>query len=150
MSIKTIKDPTFNVYKSGGSVDKRMEGRGDLKQKDKLMKLAKDEQDIIFDIEMEITGALNQAYNKEKKPGQSFSDWLKSKPKDYLRKIPLQMADGGKVIFLTDYLKQKRKQQIKKIDLAQGDFFKTVAGLSEGDKKLIKDLLRRSGVLVGD
>ncbi len=60
------------------------------------------------------------------------------------------MADGGKVIFLTDYLKQKRKPQIKKIDLAQGDFFKTVAGLSEGDKKLIKDLLRRSGVLVGD
>ena len=37
-----------------------------------------------------------------------------------------------------------------KVEVAQGDFFKTVAGLSEGDKKLIKDLLRRSGVLVGD
>ena len=43
-----------------------------------------------------------------------------------------------------------RKPKIKKIDLAQGDFEKTVAGLSSADKDLIKDLLRRSGIRVSD
>ena len=44
----------------------------------------------------------------------------------------------------------KKKTKIKKIDLAQGDFEKTVAGLSDSDKATIKDLLRKSGILVGD
>ena len=51
---------------------------------------------------------------------------------------------------MSDYLKQKQKPKIKKIDLAQGDFEKTVASLTDSDKDLIKALLRKSGVLVGD
>ena len=50
----------------------------------------------------------------------------------------------------SSYLKQKEKPRIKKINLSQGDMEKTVAGLSDSDKALIKELLRKSGVLVGD
>ena len=40
--------------------------------------------------------------------------------------------------------------KIKKINLAQGDFEKTVSGLSAADKDIIKDLLRKSGIKVSD
>ena len=147
---KTIKDPTFNIYRRGGSVEKAMESKGDGKAKEELMQLAKDEKDILFDVESEITDILLDNYNKEKKPGQSFLDWLGTKDREYLIKIPLGLKEGGEVIDFLSYLKQKEKPRIKKIDLAQGDFEKTVAGLSSADKDLIKDLLRRSGIRVSD
>ena len=96
----------------------------------------------------EIIEALREKFDEQKKPGESFSDWLKRTPKEELLK--LELSGGGKVIMLSDYLKQKRKPPIKKIDLAQGDFEKTVAGLSSADKDIIKDLLRKSGIKVSD
>ena len=105
---KTIKDPTFNIYRRGGSVDKPMESKGDGAAKKELMKLAKDEADLIFDIESEITDILTEEFKKEKKPGQSFLDWLDTKPKSYFLKLPLGLAGGGKVISISEYLKQKR------------------------------------------
>ena len=150
MKKQIIKDPTYNIYSRGGNVEKEMPGRGDGSAKEELMKLAKDEADILFDLENEIVEQMKLDYLKQGKPGETFMDWLKSKPESYLRNLPLQMANGGKVVLLSDYLKQKEKPKIKKIDLAQGDFEKTVAGLSDSDKATIKDLLRKSGILVGD
>ena len=51
---------------------------------------------------------------------------------------------------ISDYLKQREEPKIKKIDLAQGDFEKTVSGLTSKDKDLIKELLRKSGIRVSD
>ena len=113
MSIRTIKDPTFNIYAKGGNV----ENRNKPIKKEQLLQLAKDESDIIFDLETDIISTLQNEFEKEKKKGQTFTDWLKSKPKSYLRNIPLQMAGGGKVIMLSDYLKQKEKPRIKKLNL---------------------------------
>jgi hypothetical protein len=62
----------------------------------------------------------------------------------------IELKDGSKVVSISDYLKQRETPKVKKIDLARGDFSKTVAGLSAEDKDLIKELLRKSGVLVGD
>ena len=103
---------------------------------------------IQSDIENEIIQLLNEKFLDQKKPGERFSDWLKRTPKEELLK--LELSGGGKLIMLSDYLKQKRKPPIKKIDLAQGDFEKTVAGLSSADKDIIKDLLRKSGIKVSD
>ena len=64
--------------------------------------------------------------------------------------IPAPIPTGGLPCAVKSLLKQKEKPKIKKIDLAQGDFEKTVAGLSSADKDLIKDLLRRSGIRVSD
>ena len=57
------------------------------------------------------------------------------------------------IAFLNELEKKYAKPKepkIKKINISQGDMEKTVAGLSKDEKDLIKDLLRRSGVLVGD
>ena len=83
-----IKDPTYNIYASGGNV----ENRKNTPKKDDLIKLAKDEADLIFDFENEIIDVLTQEYNKEKTEGQSFLDWLDTKPRNYFLKIPLFLA----------------------------------------------------------
>lgn len=132
------------------AIDKRLEGRGDNKEAQGIMQLAKDEADLIFDFEIALTDKIIRDFELERSSGQSFSDWLKSKDKEYFLNIPLELANGGKVIMLSDYLKQKEKPKIKQINLAQGDFEKTVASLSDADKEVIKHLLKSSGIKVGD
>ena len=132
------------------AIDKRLEGRGNNKEAQGIMQLAKDEADLIFDFESALTDKIIRDFEKERSSGQSFSDWLKSKDKEYFLNIPLELADGGKVIMLSDYLKQKEKPKIKQINLAQGDFEKTVASLTDADKEVIKHLLKSSGIKVGD
>ena len=132
------------------AIDKRLEGRGDNKEAQGIMQLAKDEADLIFDFESSLTDKIIRDFELERSSGQSFSDWLKSKDKEYFLNIPLELANGGKVIMLSDYLKQKEKPKIKQINLAQGDFEKTVASLSDADKEVIKHLLKSSGIKVGD
>jgi hypothetical protein len=131
------------------NVEKRLEGKGDLAVKEGLMKLAeKDKADLQFDLELDIIDQLKRKYELNRREGETFSDYIKRENLEEL--ITLELSDGGKVISLSSYLKQKEKPKIKKIDLAQGDFEKTVADLSDSDRNLIKELLRRSGVLVGD
>ena len=139
---KTIKDPTFNIYRRGGSVDKPMESKGDGAAKKELMKLAKDEADLIFDIESEITDILTEEFKKEKKPGQSFLDWLDTKPKSYFLKLPLGLADGGKVISISEYLKQKEKPRIKKLNLDAVAPGKALSELTDAEREVVRNLLR--------
>ena len=140
MSIRTIKDPTFNIYAKGGNV----ENRNKPIKKEQLLQLAKDESDIIFDLETDIISTLQNEFEKQKKKGQTFTDWLKSKPKSYLRNIPLQMAGGGKVIMLSDYLKQKEKPRIKKINLDAVAPGKAISQLTDAEKEVVRTLLRLS------
>tara|TARA_X000000950_G_scaffold146441_1_gene180914 strand:+ start:317 stop:760 length:444 start_codon:yes stop_codon:yes gene_type:complete len=140
MSTRTIKDPTFTVYAQGGNVDKRLQGKGDLKEKDKLIKLAKDEADIVFDIDEEVTRQLKEKYLKNKKPGQSFIDYIKEAPIDEL--VKLRLSDGGKVISLSSYLKQKEKPKIKKLDLDSVAPGKALANLTEAEKEVVRNLLK--------
>ena len=140
MSIRTIKDPTFNIYAKGGNVETRNKAI----KKEQLLQLAKDESDIIFDLETDIISTLQNEFEKEKKKGQTFTDWLKSKPKSYLRSIPLQMAGGGKVIMLSDYLKQKEKPRIKKINLDAVAPGKAISQLTDAEKEVVRTLLRLS------
>ena len=140
MSIRTIKDPTFNIYAKGGNV----ENRNKPIKKEQLLQLAKDESDIIFDLETDIISTLQNEFEKEKKKGQTFTDWLKSKPKSYLRNIPLQMAGGGKVIMLSDYLKKKEKPRIKKINLDAVAPGKAISQLTDAEKEVVRTLLRLS------
>ena len=139
---KTIKDPTFNIYRRGGSVEKAMESKGDGKAKKELMQLAKDEKDILFDVESEITDILLDNYNKEKKQGQSFLDWLGTKDREYLIKIPLGLASGGKVISISEYLKQKEKPRIKKLNLDAVAPGKALSELTDAEREVVRNLLR--------
>ena len=114
---------------------------------EKFIQLA-DKDKIKSDIEGEIIRLLNEKFRDQRKPGESFSDWLNRTPKDELLK--LELKNGGNVVDFLSYLKQKQKPKVKEINLAQGDFEKTVAGLTDADKDIIKDLLRKSGIKVGD
>jgi len=144
--MRTIKDPTFNIYRDGGNVERK----GKEINREGILKLAKDEADLKFDFESAISDKIIRDFEKERSSGQSLSDWLKTKPREYFLNIPLELSDGGKVIMLSDYLKQKEKPKIKEINLAQGDFSKAVADLTDADKAVIKELLRKSGIKVGD
>ena len=74
------------------SIDKAL--NPDPKRKpEKVIKFASDIDKIKFDVEADIVDQLKEAFENEKKPGQSFSDWLNSKDKDYL--IRLQLKAGG-------------------------------------------------------
>ncbi len=73
---------------------------------EQFIKLA-DADKIQSDLENEIIQLLNEKFLDQKKPGESFSDWLKRTPREGLLK--LELSGGGKVIMLSDYLKQKEK-----------------------------------------
>ena len=138
MSTRTIKDPTFNIYAKGGNV----ENKNRPIDKEQLMKLAKDEADIMFDLENDIIQQLKLDYMKEGSKGQSFTDWLKSKPKSYFKNIPIQLAEGGKVIDLQSYLKQKQKPRIKKLNLDSVAIGKSLSELTEAERAAVNKLLR--------
>ena len=110
MKTQTIKEPTYSIQKKCGNV----ENKNKEPKKEELLKLAKDEADIIFDVENEIIDLLKQDYLKQKKPGQSFLDWLNSKTKSYFNKRPLGLKKGGVVISLSEYVKQKEPPKIKR------------------------------------
>jgi len=137
---RVIKDPTYSVYSRGGNV----ENKNRPIDKEQLMQLAKDEADILFDLENDIIEQMKLDYIKEGGKGQSFTDWLKSKPKSYLRNIPLQMSKGGKVIMLSDYLKQKEPIKIKKINLDAAAPGKTLFDLTDAEREVVNKLLRMS------
>ena len=121
--------------------DKRLEAKGDLKEKEKLIQLAKDQEDIIFDIESEIIDSLNRAH-KEEAPEMSFSDWLRTKDKDYLLRLPLGLKDGGNVISISSYLKQREKPKIKKLNLDSIAPNKAIADLTDAELAVVRQLLK--------
>ena len=143
---RTIKDPTFNIYKDGGNV----ETKGKELKKEELLKLAKDEADLKFDFESGISDQILRDYYKDRKPGQSITDWLDSKPREYFLHIPLQLRDGGKVISLSSYLKQKEKPKIKKINLDSIAPGKAIVDLSDAEREVVNKLLRMSFNIKGD
>ena len=110
-------------------------------KRDDLIKLAKDEADIRFDVENEIIEILQDQYNKEKKEGQSFLDWLDTKDRDYIRRIPLSMKEGG-VISLDEYRKQKETPKIKKLNLDSVAPGKAISQLTDAERDVVKNLLR--------
>ncbi len=138
---RIIKDPTYNIYRNDGNV----ETRKNKLTKDDLKKLASEtsEEEFLLDL-----GSVLEELKdwKKENPDKDEMDFYKEKG-IAIKRIQL---DRGGVVSLSDYLKQKEKPKIKKIDLARGDFEKNVADLTDADKLVIKELLRKSGVLVGD
>ena len=78
------------------NVEKRIEGRGDLKEKEKLIKLA-DREKIQSDVENEIIRLLDEKFEQQKKPGETFNEWLNRTDKDEL--LRLELSEGGVVDF---------------------------------------------------
>ena len=128
------------------NVESRMPSKGDGSAAKELMKLASETPEEEFELDVQSTLKELPKWLKEN-PDKDVMDFYREKGIVIKR---IELDDGGKVIDLQSYLKQRETPKVKKIDLAQGDFNKTVAGLSSKDKDLIKELLKKSGVLVGD
>jgi len=143
MKTKTLKE----IFSKSGNVDKVItaDPKANGETKNQLLKLASETPEEEFELDISTILKEFPKWSKEN-PGKDIMDFYEEKG-IVIKRIEL---DKGGVVFLSDYLKQKEKPKIKKIDLAQGDFNKSVADLSDSDKDLIKDLLRKSGVLVGD
>jgi len=106
-----------------------------------FIKLA-DAESIEFDVMQDLADTIKQDFEKEKQPGESFIDWLQSKPTDYFKRI--ELSGGGKVINFADYAKAK-DSKVKEIDLAS--YFtpgKTLASLTEAEREVVNNLLRMS------
>jgi hypothetical protein len=141
MKTKNKNDKKQNLINAYFGVDKELPGRGDLSEKEKLIKLAKDEADIIFDVENEIIDILTREHLKEA-PDMGFLDWLDTKDKNYFLKIPLGMSEGGKVVDFLSYLKSKEKPRIKKLDLDSVSPGKALTELTEAEREVVRNLLR--------
>ena len=124
------------------NIEKKMPSKGDGSAGKELMKLAKDDADILFDLENEIVEQMKLDYLRQGKPGETFMDWLKSKPESYLRNLPIGLAGGGKVISISEYLKQKEKPRIKKLDLDSVSPGKALSELTEAEREVVRNLLR--------
>jgi hypothetical protein len=118
-------------------VEKEMPGRGDLSEKETLIKLASEtaaeEKDLSDFMDMKYDEALREF--KKNNPGKTEQDFL-----DAIIRIP--MESGGKVIDFAKFRKSK-DPKVKQIDLAS--LFtpgKTLASLSEDERAKVNLLLK--------
>ena len=121
------------------SIEKEMPGKGDLSEKEQLIKLASEsaaeEKELSDFMDMKFEMALEK-YLKEN-PGKTEEDFINS-----IRRI--QLESGGKVIDFAKYKKDNDwYKDVKKLDLAS--MFtpgKTLASLSKDERAAVNKLLK--------
>ena len=115
------------------NIDKKMEARDGIS-------LAKDIQDIEFDVLQNLADTIREDFEKERKEGQTFMDWLNSKPDEYFKRI--ELSDGGKVV---DFLKRRKSKDLKAKQIDLTSLFtpsNTLASLNEHDREVVNRLLK--------
>ena len=134
---RVIKDPTYSIFSKGGNVVN--------KNKEIDKKQLADLEKLQFDLERDIIDTLKEDFGRQNKY-DNFLDFLKSKDDDYFKRIELK--EGGRIYTLSDYRKLK-EPKVKEINLASlFDHAKTISSLTEAEREVVNDLLRRS--LKGD
>ena len=93
---------------SKNRIDKKMKAKDD-------KSLFADIDKIEFDVINELTDTLNEMYQKEKSKGQTFSDWLKSKDIEELKRI--ELSNGGTAECYADLIDAYEKN----IDVMPGE-----------------------------
>ena len=108
---------------------------------EKYIQLAADDEKIKSNTEDRILEILLDKYHKQRKPGESYDDWLKRTPREEL--LRLELKDGSNVVSISDYLKNKEPVKIKKLDLAsQFTPGKTLASLTPSERETVNMLLK--------
>ena len=121
------------------NIDKKLEPIGDNEETKRLADLEK----IEFDVMQNLADWIREDFEKNGKPGETITDYLKSKDDDYFKRIELK--DGGKVILFSDYFKTKEPAKIKQLDLASHfKLGKTISSLSSAEKEVVNKLLQMS------
>ena len=132
--MRTIKDPTYNIYSRGGSV----ETRKNRLTKDDLKKLASESPREEF--ELDLGSILEELKDwKKKNPGKDEMDFYEEKGITIKR---IKLDKGGVVVSLSDYLKQKEPPKIKRLDLDSVSPGKALSELTEAEREVVRNLLR--------
>ena len=140
---KIIKDPTYNIYKKGGNVERK----GDEITKEDLKKLAEANKDPDLGLGNELIENIKQLRDELDPNEKDLNKFLDKLSEEQLKRLLL--SGGGKVIDFRKYSKSK-EPTVKKLNLSQGDFNRAVIDFkTDSDKELIKKLLRMSGINVG-
>ena len=84
------------------NVEKKMSAKDD-------MSLAKDIKDIEFDVMQDLADSIKADFLKERSEGQSFTDWLQTKPDSYFERLSLKEG-GSTLISFSEYAKKKPKE----------------------------------------
>ena len=130
---------------SKNNVDKRLDPNPKLSKDNisKEIKVAKkDVMELDLDALDDVLNTLRTAHEEEA-PEVPFDIWFHSKDDDYFKR--LKYSGGGKVIkFPMDYTKY-REPNYKTINISAGfDRDKTVASLTDDERKVVNRLLRLS------
>jgi len=108
--------------------------------------IAKDIKDIESDVLEDLSGQVQEDFEKTREKGEDIFQWLERQSDDYFKRL---MLSNGGVVDLAKYRKSKQAK-IKKLNLAEGDYDRAVADItSESDRDLIKKLLKMSGINIG-
>ena len=129
-----IKNNIDSIMPGGGENTPRL-------NMEKYIQLAADDEKIKSNTEDRILEILLDKYHKQRKPGESYDDWLKRTPREEL--LRLELKDGSNVVSISDYLKNKEPVKIKKLDLAsQFTPGKTLASLTLSERETVNMLLK--------
>jgi len=134
------KTPTSNV-------DQIMDAGGPNTPKINMQQFIEmaDLEKIEFDAQEELFRAIEDKYLEQRKPGESFNNWLNRTPVEELRRI--ELSNGGSVVDLDKYRKDKQTPKVKKLDLSSVLGADTpISSLSEKDKETVLMLLKMSGI----
>ena len=121
------------------NIDKKLEHPQPRTAAGKIADLEK----IEFDVMQNLADYIREDFEKNGKPGETITDYLKSKDDDYF--IRIELKDGGKVLLFSDYFKTKEPAEIKQLDLASHfKLGKTISSLSSAEKEVVNKLLQMS------
>ena len=120
-------------------IEKSMPSKGDGAAAAEL-KLLVDREIMKRDFEQEILQLLDEKFKNERKPGESYLDFIKRLDPEELKRIGLK--DGSNVVDFRKYSKSK-EPEVKKLDLAsQFTPGKTLASLTEAERDAVNMLLK--------
>jgi len=129
-----IKNNIDSIMPGGGEDTPRL-------NMEKYIQLAADDEKIKSNTEDRILEILLDKYHKQRKPGESYDDWLKRTPREEL--LRLELKDGSNVVSIYDYLKNKEPVKFKKLDLAsQFTPGRTLASLTPSERETVNMLLK--------
>tara|TARA_R100001440_G_scaffold68458_1_gene90007 strand:- start:18 stop:476 length:459 start_codon:yes stop_codon:yes gene_type:complete len=139
-----IKDPTFNIYRNGGNVERRgneinKEQLEELASRSRLYAELKKDPDAGLTLELiQEIKRLRDEMDPNEKDLNKFLDKLSD---EEIKRIKLK--DGSNVVDLRAYSKSK-EPKVKKINLASlfEDTARTVASLSPTERAAVNDLLK--------
>ena len=74
------------------NVDKPLEGKGDLSEAKEIKQIATDLEKLKSDFDDETIQLMKEQFDKDKKPGEGFLDYIKRQPDDFFKNLRVELS----------------------------------------------------------